>query len=251
MSSSYLYGLHAVTAALRQSRHRFFELYCLEGRADPRMATVLALAEQQNIPLRRVSLAQLQDKVGDVRHQGVVARVERTALAKHLDDVLAELKEPPLLLVLDGVQDPHNLGACLRTADGMGVHAVIAPKDRAVGLNATAAKVACGAAETVPYLTVTNLARTLREIKQEGIWLAGTAGEADTDLFQFHHEGGLAWVLGNEGQGLRRLTRELCDELVSIPMFGQVESFNVSVATGMVLAESRRQRVMAESVRPG
>ncbi|WP_018151056.1 23S rRNA (guanosine(2251)-2'-O)-methyltransferase RlmB [Leeia oryzae] len=244
-SVRHLYGLHAVHAALRQSRHRFFELLCQEGRDDGRMHAVLKLAAERGVPVRRASPSQLAERVGDVIHQGIVAKVEMAPLAKHLDDVLAELSEPPLLLVLDGIQDPHNLGACLRTADGMGVHAVIAPKDKAVGLNATAAKVACGAAESIPYLTVTNLARTLREIREQGIWIAGTAGDADTDLFHFKHTGPLAWVLGNEGQGMRRLTRELCDELVSIPMFGQVESFNVSVATGMVLAESRRQRVMA------
>ncbi|MCB6184178.1 23S rRNA (guanosine(2251)-2'-O)-methyltransferase RlmB [Leeia sp. TBRC 13508] len=244
-SVRYLYGIHAVQAALRQARHRFFEIYCQDGRDDGRMKGVLQLATERNVPVKRVSASQLAERVGEVIHQGVVAKVEFAPLAKHLDDVLADLKEPPLLLVLDGIQDPHNLGACLRTADGMGVHAVIAPKDKAVGLNATAAKVACGAAETVPYLTVTNLARTLREIKDQGIWIAGTAGEANTDLFGFKHTGPMAWVLGNEGQGMRRLTRELCDELVSIPMFGQVESFNVSVATGMVLSETRRQRFLA------
>jgi 23S rRNA (guanosine2251-2'-O)-methyltransferase len=163
----------------------------------------------------------------------------------HLDDVLETLEEPPLLLVLDGVQDPHNLGACLRSADAFGVHAVIAPKDRAVGINATVEKVACGAAETVPYITVTNLARTLRELKERNIWVVGAAGEAEQDLHGFRHPGALAWVLGAEGEGLRRLTRETCDELVRIPMLGSVESLNVSVSAGVCLFEARRQRALA------
>jgi 23S rRNA (guanosine2251-2'-O)-methyltransferase len=143
------------------------------------------------------------------------------------------------------VTDPHNLGACLRVADAMGAHAVIAPKDRSASINATVSKVACGAAEVVPYIMVTNLARTLRDLKDAGVWIAGTTMEADTDLFHFDQTGPLAWVMGAEGEGMRRLTREHCDALVSIPMFGTVESLNVSVSAGIVLAESRRQRVMA------
>lgn len=242
----FLYGLHAVQAALRQGRHQFYELYCLEGRDDARLGSVLALAEERGVPVRRVAAQQLAERVGDVPHQGVVAKVEFAPLATHLDDVLAELKEPPFLLVLDGVQDPHNLGACLRTADGLGVHAVVAPKDRSVGLNATVAKVACGAAESVPYIVVTNLARTLREIKDQGIWTVGMAGEAEAELYDVGQTGPIAWVLGNEGQGLRRLTRETCDQLVKIPMFGQVESFNVSVATAICLSETRRQRLAGQ-----
>ena len=161
---------------------------------------------------------------------------------QHLQDVLDSLNEPPLLLVLDGVQDPHNLGACLRSADAFGVHAVIAPKDRAVGITAAVEKVACGAAETVPYITVTNLARTLRELKEHDIWVVGAAGDAERELNGFKHTGALAWVLGAEGEGLRRLTRETCDELVRITMLGSVESLNVSVSAGICLFESRRQR---------
>ena len=179
---------------------------------------------------------------GNARHQGVAARVDAARRVQHLEDVLDTLEEPPLLLVLDGVQDPHNLGACLRSADAFGVHAVIAPKDRAVGITATVEKVACGAAETVPYITVTNLARTLREMKERDIWVAGAAGEAEQDLNNFKHKGALAWVLGAEGEGLRRLTRETCDELVRIPMLGSVESLNVSVSAGICLFEARRQR---------
>jgi 23S rRNA (guanosine2251-2'-O)-methyltransferase len=159
-----------------------------------------------------------------------------------LDDVLDGLQEPPLLLVLDGVTDPHNLGACLRVADGAGAHAVIAPKDKAVGLNATAIKVASGAADTVPYITVTNLARSLREMQERGIWVLGAAGEAEKDIYAIDQSGPTAWVLGAEGDGLRRLTRDTCDELARIPMFGAVESLNVSVASGVCLFEARRQR---------
>lgn len=158
--------------------------------------------------------------------------------------MLENLSEPPFLLVLDGITDPHNLGACLRTADAMGVHAVIAPKDKSAGLNATVSKVACGAAETVPYITVTNLARTLRELKEYGIWIVGTDMGGDSDLYHCDLPDSVAWVMGNEGEGMRRLTREHCDMLVSIPMFGTVESMNVSVSAGMVLSETRRQRVL-------
>jgi 23S rRNA (guanosine2251-2'-O)-methyltransferase len=161
-----------------------------------------------------------------------------------IDDILeSELSEPVLLLILDGVEDPHNLGACLRVADAMGVHAVIAPKDRAVGLNATVRKVACGAAETVPFITVTNLARTLRELKEKGVFVIGTSAEANSELPQAQLQGPLAIVLGAEGTGLRRLTEENCDSLIKIPMLGTVESLNVSVASGICLYEIRRQRM--------
>jgi 23S rRNA (guanosine2251-2'-O)-methyltransferase len=160
-----------------------------------------------------------------------------------LNEVLDDLAEPAFLLVLDGVQDPHNLGACLRVADAMGVQAIVAPKDRATGLNATVHKVASGAAESVPFIAVTNLARSLRELKDKGIWVVGASGDGAGTLFDANLSGPLALVLGAEGEGLRRLTRETCDELVSIPMFGQVESLNVSVAAGICLYEARRQRV--------
>jgi 23S rRNA (guanosine2251-2'-O)-methyltransferase len=172
----------------------------------------------------------------------VVAKVDARQRYLTLDDVLDGLQEPPLLLVLDGVTDPHNLGACLRVADGAGAHAVIAPKDKAVGLNATAIKVASGAADTVPYITVTNLARSLREMQERGIWVLGAAGEAEKYIYAVDQSGPTAWVLGAEGDGLRRLTRDTCDELARIPMFGAVESLNVSVASGVCLFEARRQR---------
>jgi len=182
---------------------------------------------------------------GTVRHQGVVAMVEPTLLPQFVDDVLEALTVPPLLLLLDGVTDPHNLGACLRVADAAGAHAVIAPKDRSVGLTAVAMKVASGAAESVPYITVTNLARTLRELKERDIWIVGADEDGATSLFEAKLAGPLAWVLGAEGEGLRRLTRENCDQLVNIPMFGAVESLNVSVASGVCLFEARRQRESA------
>ena len=188
--------------------------------------------------------ARLDGMAQHARHQGVVARVEAVELARDLDGVLAGLTEPALLLILDGVTDPHNLGACLRVADGMGVHAVIAPKDRAAGINPTVAKVASGAAETVPFLAVTNLARTMRELKERGVWLIGAEENADTDLYAVRLEGPIGWVLGAEGEGMRRLTREHCDELARVPMLGTVASLNVSVTAGICLAETRRQRKM-------
>ncbi|AWI77081.1 23S rRNA (guanosine(2251)-2'-O)-methyltransferase RlmB [Parazoarcus communis] len=180
--------------------------------------------------------------VGTRRHQGVIARIDGRHRELKLADVLESLDEPALLLVLDGVQDPHNLGACLRVADAVGAHAVIAPKDRAVGLNATAVKVASGAADTVPYITVTNLARALREMQEAGVWIIGAAGEAEQSVFDVDQKGPVAWVLGAEGDGLRRLTRDTCDVLAKIPMLGSVESLNVSVASGICLFEARRQR---------
>ncbi len=238
-----IYGFHAVTARIRQNPDGVLEIYLQAQRQDPRMRDLIKLAESNNVRVIPVDSARLDGMAGNARHQGVAARVDAARRVQHLSDVLETLNEPPLLLVLDGVQDPHNLGACLRSADAFGVHAVIAPKDRAVGITATVEKVACGAAETVPYITVTNLARTLRELKERDIWVVGAAGEAEQDLFDFKHRAGLAWVLGAEGEGLRRLTRETCDELVRIPMLGNVASLNVSVSAGICLFETRRQRV--------
>jgi 23S rRNA (guanosine2251-2'-O)-methyltransferase len=182
---------------------------------------------------------------GSHGHQGVAARVQALPASHSLDDLLDGIEGPPLLLVLDGVTDPHNLGACLRVADGAGAHAVIAPKDHAVGINATVAKVASGAAETVPYFMVTNLARTLNELKERNIWIIGTSGDADKNIYQMDLKGPVALVLGAEGDGMRQLTRKTCDELVSIPMQGAVESLNVSVASGVCLFEAVRQRLAA------
>lgn len=239
-----IYGFHAVTARIRQNPDGVQEIYLQAQRQDPRMRELIKLAEAQGVRMIPIEAARLDGMAGSKRHQGVAARVDAAQRVQHLSDVLETLTEPPLILVLDGVQDPHNLGACLRSADAFGVHAVIAPKDRAVGITATVEKVACGAAETVPYITVTNLARTLRELQEQDIWVVGAAGEATTDLHDFKHKGGLAWVLGAEGEGLRRLTRETCDELVRIPMLGSVESLNVSVSAGICLFEARRQRAV-------
>jgi len=237
-----IHGFHAVIGRIRQNADGVLEVYVDSQRRDPRARDLLKLAETQGVRIVPVDTKRLDGMTGNTRHQGVAARVDAAQRVKHLDDVLDTLTDPALLLVLDGVQDPHNLGACLRSADAFGVHAVIAPKDRAVGINATVEKVACGAAETVPFITVTNIARTLRELKERDIWVVGAAGEADTDLHGFKHSGAMAWVLGAEGEGLRRLTRENCDQLVSIPMCGSVESLNVSVSAGICLFEARRQR---------
>jgi 23S rRNA (guanosine2251-2'-O)-methyltransferase len=240
--SALIYGFHAVTSRLRQNAEGVQEIYLDQGRHDQRSRDLLQLAEARGVKTMQVARQRLDGMAGD-KHQGVVARVSALVALPHtLDGVLESLSEPAMLLVLDGVQDPHNLGACLRVADAMGAHAVIAPKDRAVGLNPTVRKVASGAAETVPFITVTNLSRTLRELQEMGVWVIGTAGEADQDLFSMKLDGPVAWVLGAEGEGLRRLTRENCDELARIPMFGTVESLNVSVAAGICLFESRRQR---------
>ena len=241
--SRIIHGFHAVTARIRQNADSVLELYVDAQRRDPRARDLLKLAESNGVRIVPVDGKRLDGMAGNASHQGVVAKVDAARRVVNLEDVLDTLNEPPLLLVLDGVQDPHNLGACLRSADAFGVHAVIAPKDRAVGLNATVEKVACGAAETVPYITVTNLARTLRELKERDIWVVGADGEADNTLNNFYHDSALALVLGAEGEGLRRLTRETCDQLVKIPMLGSVESLNVSVSAGILLYEARSQRV--------
>ena len=237
-----IHGFHAVIARIRQNAESVSEIYVDAQRKDPRARDLLKLAEAHDVRVVPVDGKRLDGMADNTRHQGVAARVDAAQRVQHLDDVLDTLTEPALILVLDGVQDPHNLGACLRSADAFGVHAVIAPKDRAVGITSTVEKVACGAAETVPYITVTNISRTLRELKERDIWVVGADGEADTDLHSFKHRGALAIVLGAEGEGLRRLTKETCDQLVSIPMLGSVESLNVSVSTGVFLYEARRQR---------
>jgi 23S rRNA (guanosine2251-2'-O)-methyltransferase len=237
-----IHGFHAVTSRLRQREGLVREIYIDAARRDQRARDLLALAESRGVRVIPVDAKRLDGMAGQARHQGVVAKVEPVRMPTHIEDVLEELTEPPLLLLLDGVTDPHNLGACLRVADAMGVHAVIAPKDHAVGLNATVAKVASGAANSVPYLMVTNLARTMRELKDRGIWLVGADEHAENDLYQIKLDGPLGWVLGAEGGGLRRLTRETCDELARIPMLGSVESLNVSVSAGICLSEARRQR---------
>ncbi|HYC46036.1 MAG TPA: 23S rRNA (guanosine(2251)-2'-O)-methyltransferase RlmB [Burkholderiales bacterium] len=240
--SRIIYGFHAVTSRLRQSPASVKELYLDAGREDRRVLELVKTAESRGARVMRVDDKRLDGMTHHARHQGVAARVEIAQLPQHIDDVLEALNEPALLLILDGVTDPHNLGACLRVADAMGVHAVIAPKDRAVGITAAVSKVASGAAETVPYIAVTNLARAMRELKAQGVWTIGADERAEQDLHGAKLTGPLAWVLGAEGEGMRRLTRENCDELVRIPMLGTVESLNVSVSAGICLAETRRQR---------
>lgn len=243
MSQKLLFGFHAVTVRLKVAPKSIRELHVDASRHDQRMKQFLAKVEEAGLRVIESDDDRLQQMAGTHRHQGVVARVDAVQQARSLDDLLDELTEPALLLVLDGVTDPHNLGACLRVADGAGAHAVIAPKDHAVGINATVAKVASGAAETVPYFMVTNLARTLGELKERDIWVVGTSDDAPGDLYQTDFRRGTAVVLGAEGSGMRQLTRKHCDELVSIPMMGGVESLNVSVASGVCLYEARRQRM--------
>jgi 23S rRNA (guanosine2251-2'-O)-methyltransferase len=239
-----LYGFHAVGVRLKTSPSSILELYVDPTRRDARMRQFVERAQEANLRLIEADGVRLSRLCGSHGHQGVVARVNALVQARTLDDLLEQLPagEVPLLLVLDGVTDPHNLGACLRVADGAGAHALIAPKDHAVGINATVAKVASGAAETVPYYMVTNLARTLNELKERSIWVIGTSDDAPQTLYQADLKGPTALVLGAEGAGMRQLTRKTCDALVSLPMRGAVESLNVSVASGICLYEAVRQR---------
>ncbi len=243
--SKVLFGFHAVGVRLKTAPQSVLEVVFDASRRDARMRQFLDRAREAGVRLVEADGERVSRLAGGHGHQGVAARVEPVEVARSLDDLLDALQEPPLLLVLDGVTDPHNLGACLRVADGAGAHAVIAPKDHAAGINATVAKVASGAAETMPYFMVTNLARTLGELKDRTIWCVGTAGDAPRTVFQADLKAPVALVLGAEGPGMRQLTRKTCDELVSIPMFGAVESLNVSVASGVCLYEARRQRLPA------
>ena len=229
-------------ARLRHDPESVREIYLDSNRQDRRVKDLIRLAEQAGARMVAVEHPRIEGMAPNARHQGVVARVDARQKAIHLDDVLDTLEDPPFLLVLDGITDPRNLGACLRVADAAGVHAVIAPKDRAVGLTDVAMKAASGAAETVPYVMVTNLARTLRGLKERDIWVVGTAGEASEDLYTAQWPVATAWVMGAEGDGMRRLTRETCDALVHIPMVGSVDSLNVSVAAGVCLFEAVRRR---------
>ena len=242
MSSRLIYGFHAITAKLRHDPGSVKEILIDATRHDARARDLLSHAELQGINVVASDGKRLDGMAPGARHQGVIARIEGGRKVAHLDDVLDTLEEPAFLLVLDGITDPRNLGACLRVADAAGVHAVIAPKDRSAGLTDVAMKTASGAAESVPYVMVTNLARTLRELQEREIWVIGTAGEAESDLYAADWPVATAWVLGAEGEGMRRLTRENCDQLVKIPMYGSVESLNVSVAAGVCLYEARRRR---------
>ncbi|WP_370557825.1 23S rRNA (guanosine(2251)-2'-O)-methyltransferase RlmB [Edwardsiella tarda] len=245
--SEIIYGIHAVKALLERDPQRFLEVFVMKGREDRRLLPLLQQLEEGGIRVQVAQRQWLDEKVEGAVHQGIVARVKpgRQYQENDLPDLLASLDHPPFLLILDGVTDPHNLGACLRSADAAGIDAVIVPRDRSAQLNATAKKVACGAAESVPLIRVTNLARTMRLLQEENIWIIGTTGEADHSLYQSKMAGAMALVMGAEGDGMRRLTREHCDELISIPMAGSVSSLNVSVATGICLFEAVRQRSAA------
>jgi len=242
MSAKVLFGFHAVTVRLKTAPASVAEIHVDATRRDARMRQFVERAREAGARLIDSDDARLAQLAGTTRHQGVVARVSALKLQHSLDEVLDGVAGAPLVLVLDGVTDPHNLGACLRVADGAGAHAVVAPKDHAVGLNATVAKVASGAAETVPYLMVTNLARTLGELKERDIRVIGTSDDAAATIYDVDLRGPVALVLGAEGAGMRQLTRRGCDELVRIPMAGAVESLNVSVAAGVCLYEALRQR---------
>lgn len=243
MSNELIFGFHSVEAILNKEPERFIEIYALKGREDKRLNPIINLARQFGVSIQFMQRKALDDKAKGEQHQGIIARVKegKKYNEKDLDQIIAN-SDTPFLLVLDGVTDPHNLGACLRNADAAGVDAIIVPKDKSAKLNGTARKVACGAAETVPLVQVTNLARTLRDIKEMGVWVVGTAGETDVEVFDAKLTGPMAIVMGAEGSGVRRLTREHCDELVKIPMVGTVSSLNVSVATGICLFEVLRQR---------
>lgn len=241
---SIAFGIHAIEAALKK---RLATELWLDERQKPsaRLNKLLALAKNEGIRVVKHSREELDKLANGERHQGVVAQLKQEAASAVQTDLMSlidDLGRPPFLLVLDGVTDPHNLGACLRSANAAGVDAVIVPKDNAVGMTPVVRKVACGAAEDTPFYQVTNLARTLRDLQQAGVWLIGAAGETDDDIYQADLKGPLALVIGAEGKGMRRLTKERCDLLVKIPMAGSVESLNVSVATGVCLFEALRQR---------
>ena len=258
-SPQVLFGFHALGVRLKTAPKSIVEIYFEPTRRDARMRQFLDKAKEAGVRLIEADGMRLSKLCGGHGHQGVAARVQALEQVHSLDELLENLEAAqaalapqqrvnPLILVLDGVTDPHNLGACLRVADGAGVHAVIAPKDHAAGINATVAKVASGAAETVPYFMVTNLARTLGELKERNIWIIGTSDLATQTLYQADLKGPVALVLGAEGDGMRQLTAKTCDQLVRIPMLGAVESLNVSVASGVCLYEAVRQRSAVSTV---
>jgi len=244
VSGEFVFGWHAVEAVLKREPERLQRVWIQTGRQDKRVKSITDALDGLGVAWKVVHRRELDERVSGV-HQGIVAAVSESREWAE-DDLLSQLADrdkPPFLLVLDGVTDPHNLGACMRTADAVGVQAVIVPKDKSASLTPVARKVACGAAETVPFVRVTNLARFLRTLKDQGVWLIGTAGEAKATLFQADFKGAVALVMGAEGKGMRRLTREHCDQLINIPMLGHVDSLNVSVATGVCLYEALRQRL--------
>ena len=245
-SPKVLFGFHAVGVRLKMAPQSIIEIHFEPTRRDARMRQFIDRVKEVGVRLIESDGLRLSKLAGSHGHQGVAARVQTIEQVHSLDELLENLEASgaaqPLILVLDGITDPHNLGACLRVADGAGAHAVIAPKDHAAGINATVAKVASGAAETMPYFMVTNLARTLNELKERNIWIIGTSDDASKTIYEVDLKGPVALVLGAEGAGMRQLTRKTCDDLVSIPMQGAVESLNVSVASGVCLYEALRQR---------
>lgn len=243
-----VFGIHAINELIKRAPERFIEVWFLKGRDDDRLKPIINLSRKYGIPAQLVNRKVLDEKSGGEQHQGVIARVKpgKTFTESDLDDIVSKAEkkdEAPFLLILDGVTDPHNLGACLRNSDAAGVHAIVVPKDNAARLTATVRKVAVGAAESVPLVQVTNLARTMKQLQQMGVWIIGTAGETDKCLYDVKLAGPMALVMGAEGKGMRRLTKETCDELVKLPMAGTVSSLNVSVATGICLFEIVRQRI--------
>lgn len=244
--SENIYGIHAVQAVLANAPERLIEVYALKGRENKRLQPLLNELYNVGVSVQFLNRQTLDKKADGEVHQGIIARIQPAKELNENDlDQILQHQQNPLLLVLDGITDPHNLGACLRTADAAGVCAVIMPRDKSAQLTSIARKVACGAAENVPLIRVTNLARTLRLLQQEyNVWVVGTAGEATESLYQTKLSGALALVMGAEGEGMRRLTREHCDQLISIPMAGSVSSLNVSVATGVCLFEIVRQRLL-------
>ena len=244
-----VFGIHAINALIEKSPERFIELWLLKGREDDRLMPIINLAKKYGISLQVAQRKVLDDKCEGEQHQGVVARIQagKGYNENDLDDMIAYANkndQVPFFLILDGVTDPHNLGACLRNADAAGVQAIIVPKDNAARLTGTVRKVAVGAAESVPLVQVTNLSRTMKSLQKQGVWIIGTAGETDTCLYDVKLAGPMALVMGSEGKGMRRLTRETCDQLVKLPMAGSVSSLNVSVATGICLFEIVRQRMI-------
>ncbi len=240
--SEIIFGFHSVESIVRNDPVNILQLLVEQNRNDKRMTQLVSYAESQGISIEYLKKTDLEKQAGSKKTQGVAVRYKSSEKihTASLEDILQ--KDDVFLLILDGVTDPHNLGACLRTADAAGVDAVIVPKDRAAGITPTARKVACGAAETIPFFQVTNLARCLKQLNENEVWIIGTAGETELDLYDAKLTGKLAIVMGAEEKGLRRLTREHCDQLVKLPMAGQVESLNVSVATGVCLYEAVRQR---------
>ncbi len=237
----YVYGLHAVAALLEHNPQDIEQIFVQQSRHDAKLQQLIAVAEKRNISIQSQTSHEL-NKLVNGNHQGIIAMVTAVNKTQDLDALLAHLSEPALLLILDGVQDPHNLGACLRSANAAGVHAVIAPKDNAVGITDVVRKVASGAAETMPFIQVTNLARTIKQLQEQGIWIYGADAEASNAIYDIDMTGSVALILGAEGRGLRRLTKESCDGLMKIPMAGDVASLNVSVAAGICLFEAVRQR---------